>query len=268
MVVWVSDPDVPVIVTVEVPTVAVELAVKVTTLVDVVGLVPNDAVTPEGRPEADSVTEPVKPPEGVSVMVLVPLVPCLTVKLAGDAESEKLGVAVALTVSETVVVWLNDPDVPVMVTVDVPVVAVALAVKVRTLVPVVGLVPNEAVTPEGKPEADSVTEPVKPPEGVSLIVVLPLLPWVTVKLVGDAESEKFGFAAAGGKMQLFAALENSNWMVYVVPLATNVPCWPLQMSPISPLFMSIHASGAAKVVAIPTSASVTASANSWLETEV
>lgn len=205
-----SDPEVPVIVTVEVPTVAVVLAVKVTTLVDVVGLVPKLAVTPAGKPEADRVTEPVKPLVGVSVMVLVPLVPCLTLKLAGDAESEKFGVAVALTVSETVVVCVNDPDVPVMVTVDVPVVAVALAVKVNTLVPVVGLVPNDAVTPEGRPEADSVTEPVKPPEGVSLMVVLPLLPWVTVKLAGDAESEKLGLAAAGGKMQLFAALENSN----------------------------------------------------------
>lgn len=99
-----SDPEVPVIVTVEVPTVAVVLAVKVTTLVDVVGLVPKLAVTPAGKPEADRVTEPVKPLVGVSVMVLVPLVPCLTLKLAGDAESEKFGVAVAFTVSETVVV--------------------------------------------------------------------------------------------------------------------------------------------------------------------
>ena len=35
--------------------------------------------------------------------VLVPLVPCLTVKLAGDAESEKFGAAAAFTVSEIVV---------------------------------------------------------------------------------------------------------------------------------------------------------------------
>lgn len=75
VVVWVSDPEVPVIVTVAVPTVAVALAVKVTTLVDVVGLVPKAAVTPAGNPEAESVTEPVKPPDGVSVTVLLPLVP-------------------------------------------------------------------------------------------------------------------------------------------------------------------------------------------------
>ena len=104
VVVWVSDPDVPVTVMVLVPVVAVLLAVKVRTLVDVVGLVPNEAVTPLGRAEVDSDTDPLKPPDGVTVIVLLPLEPCLTVKLAGEAESEKSGVAVAFTVSEIVVV--------------------------------------------------------------------------------------------------------------------------------------------------------------------
>src|SRR5258708_2974927 len=102
---------------VEVPTVAVALAVKVRTLVPVVGLVPNAAVTPEGRAEFDNETEPVKPPEGVTVMVLLPLVPCLTVRLAGEAESEKSGVATAFTVREMLVVWVSEPDEPVVVTV-------------------------------------------------------------------------------------------------------------------------------------------------------
>ena len=57
-----------------------------------------------------------------------------------------------------------------IVIVDVPVVAVVLAVKVRTLVEVVGLVPNEAVTPEGRAEFESVTLPVNPPLGVTVIV--------------------------------------------------------------------------------------------------
>jgi hypothetical protein len=104
VVVWVRLPEVPVMVIVLVPVVAVLLAVNVRTLVDVVGFVPNEAVTPLGRAELDSVTDPVKPPDGVTVIVLLPLVPCLTVKLAGEAESEKLGVAVAFTVSEIVVV--------------------------------------------------------------------------------------------------------------------------------------------------------------------
>jgi hypothetical protein len=192
VVVCVRVPDVPVMVTVEVPVVAVELAVNVTTLVDVVGLVPKLAVTPLGRPEADKVTLPVNPPEAVSVMVLLPLVPCFTVRLEGEAESEKLGVAVAFTVSETEVVCVSVPLMPVMVTVDVPVVAVELAVNVTTLVEVVGFVPKLAVTPEGKPEADKVTLPVKPPEGVTVIVLFPLVPWVTLRLVGEAERVKFG----------------------------------------------------------------------------
>jgi hypothetical protein len=104
VVVCVSVPEVPVIVTVAAPVVAVELAVRVKTLVEVVGLVPNAAVTPEGSPDADRVTEPVNPPDGVTVMVLFPLDPCVTLRLAGDADSEKFGVAVALTVSEILVV--------------------------------------------------------------------------------------------------------------------------------------------------------------------
>ena len=104
LVVCVNDPDVPVTVIVLVPVVAELLAVKVSTLVDVVGFVPNEAVTPLGRAEVDSVTDPVKPLEGVTVTVLLPLVPCFTVRLAGEAESEKSGWAGAFTVSEMVVV--------------------------------------------------------------------------------------------------------------------------------------------------------------------
>lgn len=213
-------PDVPVMVIVLVPVVAVLLAVKVRTLVDVVGLVPNVAVTPLGRAEFDRVTDPVNPLLGVTVMVLLPLVPCLTVKLVGDAESEKFGAAGAVTVRLIVVVCVKLPDVPVIVTLDVPVVAVLLALKVTTLLEVVGLVPNVAVTPAGRPDADKVTLPVNPPEGVTVIVEFPLLPWVTLRLEGEADSVKFGFDAAGGRTQLLAEFENSSWTVYVVPFAT------------------------------------------------
>jgi hypothetical protein len=87
-----------------VPVVAVLLAVNVRTLVDVVGLVPKEAVTPLGRAELESVTDPVNPPDGVTVIVLLPLVPCFTVKLLGEADNEKFGVAVALIVKEIDVV--------------------------------------------------------------------------------------------------------------------------------------------------------------------
>lgn len=101
-----------------------------------------------------------------------------------------------------------------IVTEKVPVAAVALAVKVTELVDVVGLVPKLAVTPLGRPEADKVTLPVNPPEGVTVIVLLPVLPCVTLTLDGEADSEKLAPpVTGGGKTQLFAALENSNCIV-------------------------------------------------------
>lgn len=101
-----------------------------------------------------------------------------------------------------------------MVTVKVPVAAVALAVNVNELVEVVGFVPKLAVTPLGRPEADKVTLPVNPPEGVTVIVLLPVPPCVTLTLDGEADSEKLGpDDAGGGKTQLFAALENSSCIV-------------------------------------------------------
>ena len=219
VVVWLSEPDVPVTVTFVVPVVAELVAVKVSTLVDVVGFVPNEAVTPLGRAEVASETDPVKPPEGDTVIVLEPLVPCLTVRLDGEAESEKSGVDVAFTVSEIVVVCVSEPEVPVMVTDLFPVAALELAVSVTTLLDVVGLVPKLAVTPAGNPDADKVTLPLKPFEGVTVIVLLPLLPCVMVTAEGEADSEKFGVVAAGGSTQALAALENSNWIVYALPLA-------------------------------------------------
>ena len=57
----VIDPEVPVIVTVAAPGVAVLLADNVKVLVPVVGLGENDAVTPLGRPEAARFTLPENP---------------------------------------------------------------------------------------------------------------------------------------------------------------------------------------------------------------
>jgi hypothetical protein len=78
VVVCVRVPDVPVMVTVIVPVVAVPLAVSVNVLLfvaEVVGLGLNAAVTPLGRPEADKLTLPLKPFCGVTVTVLCPLLP-------------------------------------------------------------------------------------------------------------------------------------------------------------------------------------------------
>jgi len=176
-------PEVPVMVTVVVPIVAVLAAAKVTTLEPVVGLVPNVAVTSVGRPVAASVTLLANPFRPVTITVSVPLLPWVTdtaeavgarVKLSVDPPAEG-----ELTVSVMVVVWLSVPEVPVIVTVEVPVAALLLAVKVTTLLPVVGLVPNATVTPEGNPDAARVTLPAKLFKSVTLIVSVLLLPCVT-----------------------------------------------------------------------------------------
>ena len=89
----VSEPEVPVMVRPTVVPGAELLAVRVSTLVAVVGLVPKTAVTPLGKPEAARVTLPLNPPISVTVMVLVPPAPpCVIVTLLGEAESVKHGV--------------------------------------------------------------------------------------------------------------------------------------------------------------------------------
>ena len=193
MVVCVRLPDTPFTVIVYVPVLAELLAVSVRTLVDVAGLVPNDAVVPLPMPDADNVTAPVKPPDGSTVIVLVPCEPRVMLTLVGEADSVKLPDEGEFTVSEIVVVCVRLPDVPVIVMVAVPVVAVLLAVSVRRLVDVAGFVPKLAVTPEGKPDADSVTLPLKPSTGVTVMVVVPPAPpCVMVTLPGEADKLKVG----------------------------------------------------------------------------
>jgi hypothetical protein len=81
-----------------------------------------------------------------------------------------------------------------MVTVTVPVAAALLAASVNVLVPVVLVGLNDAATPLGRPEADKLTLPLKPLCGVTVMALVPLAPWVIVKLLGDAERVKFGGA--------------------------------------------------------------------------
>jgi hypothetical protein len=153
--------------------------------------------------------EPVLPKVTVWGALELPTTVSGNIRLDGINDTE----GTAITVKATVVVWAGKaPETPLMLIFASPDVAVAVAVKVTTLVEVVGLVLKAGVTPDGNPKADNVTAPVKPPEGVILIVLLPLAPWLIVKLAGDAESEKPS-GVAGGNTQLFAALENSSWIV-------------------------------------------------------
>ena len=162
-------PEVTVTVIVDVPNVAVALAVRVMTNVVLVGLV-TEAETPEGRPVREMVGVPVAP---VTVMVHVAEPPCCRVN-PPPQDDEMLKPAV--TVSAMVVLEVSEPEVPVMVTVKDPIVAVALAVNVSTLVLAVGLVAKVAVTPEGRPVAASVTEPVNGLISFTLMVTVQLEP--------------------------------------------------------------------------------------------
>jgi hypothetical protein len=83
------------------PGAAIELGLKLT-------------VTPEGWPLADKATAESKPPEIVVVIVDVPELPHATLSEAGDALMVKFGV-VPLTVSDTVVVSVVLPEVPLTV---------------------------------------------------------------------------------------------------------------------------------------------------------
>src|SRR5713226_6412213 len=96
-------------------------------------------------------------------------------------------VGIDRTVREIVVVFVKLPEVPVTVTVAVPVVAVLLAVSVNVLVVVAGLGLNDAVTPVGRADADKLTLPLNPLWGVTVIVLVPLAPCTTLRLLGDAE---------------------------------------------------------------------------------
>jgi hypothetical protein len=69
---------------------------------------------------------------------------------------------------------------------------------VSTLVPVAGFGLKEAVTPLGSPDAESITLPVNPPEGVTVTVLVADAPGATIKLSGLADNEKPGVTGAEG----------------------------------------------------------------------
>jgi hypothetical protein len=124
----------------------------------------------------------------VALAVKATVCPTFTVWLATGA---KVG-GVLVRVRAMVVVWLSDPLVPVIVTVVVPVIVVLDAVSVNTLVPIVGFVPNVAVTPLGRPLALSVKQLFKPLVGVMVIVLVLFDPLFTVRLAGFADRLKSG----------------------------------------------------------------------------
>lgn len=170
------------------PVVAELLAVRVSKLLPVVGLVPKAAVTPLGIPDAVRVTGPVNPPTSVTLMVSVPPVSGLIVSADAEGASVKLPVPEeGVNVIARVMDLLIPPEVTVTVAVKVPVAAVLLAVKVITKVVEVGLVTVTA-TPEGMPEMEIPGVPVAP---VTVMVQVALPPCcIATPLPQDAEMPK------------------------------------------------------------------------------
>ena len=130
------------------------------------------ALAPLGNPLAVKVTTPANPPDPVAVAEYDVPLPAVTVCEAGVAEIEKSPTTAALTTRVTEAVWTSEPLVPVMVNGKLPVGVVLLVVIVNVELPEVvmdaGL--NEAVAPAGIPLALRATVPVKPPDGVIVVV--------------------------------------------------------------------------------------------------
>lgn len=158
------------------------LAVNVATLVALVLAALNVAVTPVGNPLAAKVTLELNPFRSLTLIVLTPLPPLGTERLAADAERVKLGTA---TVSAIVAVLLKLPVVPVIVSGYVPTTAVALAVNVTVLVELVLTGLNAAVTPLGNPVTAKPTLPLKPFFAPTVTVAAPVPDGFTV----SAETE-------------------------------------------------------------------------------
>jgi hypothetical protein len=175
-VVWVRVPEVPVMVTVEVPGGEATSTVKSRTLVEVVLVGLNEAVTPVASPEALRLTLAEKPLTGFTVMVALRLEPCWMLNALGREESVKPGADPPVIVRLTVVFVLRLPETPFTVIFAVPVAALlaTLSVSVDEVVVVVGL--KDAVTPVGSPEAPRLTLPEKPLMGFTVMVALPLEP--------------------------------------------------------------------------------------------
>jgi len=87
---------------VELPDPVTELGLKLT-------------LSPFPCPDAEKVTDELKPPEPVMVRVEAPEKFWAMLSVLGEAEKVKSAALEAVTVSETVVVWVMPPPVPVMV---------------------------------------------------------------------------------------------------------------------------------------------------------
>lgn len=191
VVVAVSEPEVPVMVIVDVPAAAVLAAVSVSAPLEVDGFEVQAAVTPVGSPEAAKVTEPLNGLTSATLIAVMLLEPVAIDSVAAEGVSVKLPAAEeAVTVSAMVVDAVSVPEVPVIVMLLVAAAAALDTVNISPLVPVVGLASSAAVTPVGSPETARVTAPVNPLTSSTLMVSLPVAFWVIDRVAAEAQSVK------------------------------------------------------------------------------
>jgi len=119
------------------------------------------------------------------VTVLVMEFPWITLTAAGAGARVNEGAPV--TVSTRVAVLVIVPEVPVIVRVACPGAVELPAVNVRVLVVAAVAELKDAVTPEGRPDTASFTDPLKPFCGVILMVAAPVAPAATDRVCGDTE---------------------------------------------------------------------------------
>jgi len=178
--------------TVYVP-VGVDDEVEIVNVLENVGL-PEDglklAEAPEGKPEAERLTDFAEPLVRVTLTVVVMLLPTITVPLDGLTDIEKS--KGSSTIRVKIAVLVNPPPVPFIVTVYVPAGVDELADIVKVLVNV-GF-PEDgsklADAPDGNPVTARPTDLEGPSTNVTVTVVDMLPPSVTVPLVGLTETEK------------------------------------------------------------------------------
>jgi hypothetical protein len=132
-----------------------------------------------GDADTKRLTVPVKPPSGVTVIVLEPELPWTIERLVGLAVMVKSWIKTV-----TVVVWLRLPLAPVTVTVYVPALSEQLSVALPEAVTEDGLIVH--TSPLGLDVLESVTVPVKPLTGVTVMVELADWPGNALVLVGLA----------------------------------------------------------------------------------
>jgi hypothetical protein len=185
-------PDLPVMVTVDVPIDAVDGISSVSVALEGVVPVLKDPTTPVDRPEIVTVTVLPKPFCGVKVRVLVAAAPRGTLRVLGEADNVNVGGKV--TVSATVVLLVRAPELPAIVTVAVAAAAVLAAVKVTVVWPPL-MAPKLAMTPEGNPEAASAIALLKPFKAVMAMALVTVAPALRLTLAGVAETVKLAGAA-------------------------------------------------------------------------